>query len=199
MTFDAKSLMDAINWRILAELQKDARLSMAKLARRVGLSAPATTERVRRLQDAGIIKGYRAMVDFRALGRNVLAFVRIDAIANVDKVRQVVQQTPEVLECYRGSGNDRFVLKVATESIDHLQSITDRFTSFGVLTTTIVLSSLLEGRPIQELREASSTSTEKPQRIGQSVLRPSSCQGRHLSQSPPRICRQTDITAGNAG
>src|SRR5579863_8329706 len=82
-TYDSESMMDQINWRILASLQQDARLSMAELGRQIGLSPPATAERVRRLEDAGVIEGYRAVVNPKALGRNVLAFLRISAIGNV--------------------------------------------------------------------------------------------------------------------
>jgi Lrp/AsnC family transcriptional regulator, leucine-responsive regulatory protein len=150
--FDSETLMDAINWQILAELQKDARLSMAKLGRRVGLSAPAATQRVHRMEDAGIIKGYRAVVDCRALGRRVLAFVRISARGNIkEKVLQKVREAPEVLECHRGSANECFILKVSVRSIEDLESLADRFLEFGELTTTIVLSSLLESRTIDEL------------------------------------------------
>lgn len=144
--------MDSVNWSILAVLQEDARVSIAELGRRVGLSPPAAAERVRRLEDAGIIKGYRAVVDPRALGRNVLAFLRISAIGNVkEKVIEVVRQMPEILECHRGSGNECFILKVSVKSVDHLEAVTDRFTEFGMLTTSIVLSSFLTSRTIDEL------------------------------------------------
>jgi len=150
--FDSESLMDALNWSILAVLQKDARVSMAELGRHVGLSPPAAAERVRRLEDAGIIKGYRAVVDPRALGRNVLAFLRISAIGNVkERVFEVVRQMPEILECHRGSGNECFILKVSVKSVDHLEAVTDRFAEFGMLTTSIVLSSFLTSRTIDEL------------------------------------------------
>lgn len=144
--------MDTTNWRILNALQEDSRISMAELGRRVGLSAPAASERVRRLEDAGIIEGYRAVINPRALGRTILAFVRISALGNVkDRVNQLVQRMPEVLECHRGTGNDCFILKVSVPSIDHLERVTDAFTDFGSLTTSVVLSSLLTSRTIDEL------------------------------------------------
>lgn len=151
-TFSTESSMDTTNWRILNALQEDSRISMAELGRRVGLSAPAASERVRRLEDAGIIEGYRAVINPRALGRTILAFVRISALGNVkDRVNQLVQRMPEVLECHRGTGNDCFILKVSVPSIDHLERVTDAFTDFGSLTTSVVLSSLLTSRTIDEL------------------------------------------------
>lgn len=151
-TFSTESPMDTTNWRILNALQEDSRISMAELGRRVGLSAPAASERVRRLEDAGIIEGYRAVINPRALGRTILAFVRISALGNVkDRVNQLVQRMPEVLECHRGTGNDCFILKVSVPSIDHLERVTDAFTDFGSLTTSVVLSSLLTSRTIDEL------------------------------------------------
>lgn len=151
-TFGIEGSMDATNWRILNALQEDSRISMAELGRRVGLSAPATSERVRRLEDAGIIEGYRAVINPRALGRAILAFIRISALGNVkDRVNQLVQRMPEVLECHRGTGSDCFILKVSVASIDHLERVTDAFTAFGSLTTSIVLSSLLTSRTIEEL------------------------------------------------
>ena len=144
--------MDATNWRVLKVPQQDVRISMAELGRRVGLSAPAVAERVRRLEDAGIIEGYRAIVNPRALGRTILAFVRISALGNVkDKVSEVVHRTPEVLECHRGTGNECCIVKVSVSSIQHLEAVTDVFTRFGALTTSIVLSSLLANRTIDEM------------------------------------------------
>jgi Lrp/AsnC family leucine-responsive transcriptional regulator len=144
--------MDATNWRVLKVLQQDARVSMAELGRRVGLSVPAVAERVRRLEDAGIIEGYRAIVNSRALRRTILAFVRISPLGNVkDKVSQLVHRTPEVLECHRGTGNECFIVKVSVSSIQHLEAVTDVCTWFGALTTSIVLSSLLANRTIDEM------------------------------------------------
>ena len=150
MTFDTERMLDRIGWRILEELQADARLSMAELGRRVGMSAPAVTERVRRLEDAGIISGYCAQVSPRRVGRPVLAFIRISAAGDVKAgVEAAVQKTPEVLEAHRGTGSDCFILKVAVQDITHLEHVTDRFTPFGQLTTSIVMSSPLESRGIK--------------------------------------------------
>ncbi|HKX29233.1 MAG TPA: Lrp/AsnC family transcriptional regulator [Blastocatellia bacterium] len=150
--FDIESPIDGVNWRILTELQRDARLSMAELGRRVGLSAPAAAERVRRLEDAGVIEGYRAMVRMSAVGRPILAFIRISTHATVkDRVAEIAKGMPEVIECHRSTGNDCFILKVAASSMSHLEVVTDAFTDFGKVATSIVLSSPVSGRTVDEL------------------------------------------------
>ncbi len=152
MAFDSERVLDELGWRILNELQRDARLSMAQLGRKVGLSAPAAAERVRKLEDAGIVTGYRAQINLRLAGRPLLAFVRITAYGDVKaKVAAVVQKTPEILEAHRGTGSDCFILKIAVRDILHLEQVTDRFVEFGQLTTSIVLSTPLEGRPLTRL------------------------------------------------
>jgi Lrp/AsnC family leucine-responsive transcriptional regulator len=146
------SRMDPIDWHILSELQADARLSMAALARKIGLSAPAAAERVRRLEDRAIIQGYRAQVCPGAVGRPVLAFVRISANGNVkDRVSALAKQLPEVLECHRGTGSDCFILKVSVADISRLEAVTDKFTAFGTLTTSIIYSSPVAGRTVDQM------------------------------------------------
>jgi Lrp/AsnC family transcriptional regulator, leucine-responsive regulatory protein len=152
MDFDNERLLDKLGWRVLGELQSDARLSMAELGRRVRLSAPAAAERVRKLEDAGVISGYAAQIDVRRVGRPLLAFVRISALGDVrTQIAEAARNSPEVLEAHRGTGSDCFILKIAVEDISHLESVTDRFTKFGQLTTSIVMSSLLDRRVIEKL------------------------------------------------
>lgn len=144
--------IDETGWRILNELQEDARLSMAELGRKVGLSAPAVTERVRRLESAGVITGYAAQVDLARVGRPLLAYIRISAANQVkEKVAKVVRDMPEVLECHRGTGGDCFIIKVAVAGIPHLERVSDAFTGFGRLTTTIVLSTVLGYRQVEQV------------------------------------------------
>lgn len=147
--------LDDTDWAILHELQADARLSMAELARRVHMSGPAAAERVRRLEGDGVIVGYSATVDLSAVGRPLTAFLRIGATDDIkDQVKAAVADTPEVMECHRGTGQECFVLKVAVEGVPHLERVMDRFTRFGRLTTSIVLSSPLPARPVQPLKDA---------------------------------------------
>jgi Lrp/AsnC family leucine-responsive transcriptional regulator len=142
--------MDNIDRQVLMELQEDARLSYAELGRRVGLTTPAVIERVRKLEDAGIITGYRAEIDVARVGLPITAFVRM-SITGVDysHIIEVAQGSQEVLECHRGTGGDSFIMKVAVSSVEHLQELIDRLTPYGITTTTIVLSSPVKRRSIE--------------------------------------------------
>jgi Lrp/AsnC family leucine-responsive transcriptional regulator len=141
------SPMDAIQWHILEELQQNARLSFAELGRRVGLTLPAVAERVRKLEDAGIITGFRAEVNPAKIGLPITAFIRIGVVGNVfSRIAKAVRDMPEVLECHRGTGADSFTLKVAVESVEHLERLIDNLTPFGTTSTSVILSTLVRGR-----------------------------------------------------
>jgi Lrp/AsnC family leucine-responsive transcriptional regulator len=139
-TYEA-NLLDAINLRLLKELQGDGRLGMAELGRRIGMSAPAVAERVQRLERAGVIVGYRAELDPRALGFPVAAVVRVrPAPGRLQRIPEVAREVPEVSECYRITGEDCFLMKLHLRSIDDLEDVLDRFTPYGLTTTSIVHS-----------------------------------------------------------
>ncbi len=142
-------IIDEIDRKVLKELQEDARLSYAELGRRVGLTTPAVIERVRKLEDAGVITGYRAEIDTAKVGLPITAFVRM-SITGVDysHIIEVAEQSNEVLECHRGTGGDSFIMKVAVSSVEHLQQIIDKLTPYGITTTAIVLSSPVKRRVI---------------------------------------------------
>jgi Lrp/AsnC family leucine-responsive transcriptional regulator len=141
------TLLDRTNRRIVGELAAEGRVSMAELGRRVGLSAPAVAERVQRLERRGVITGYRADLDPRALGYPLTAFVRVKpGMRQLDKVRELAVETPEVVECHRVTGEDCFVLKVCLPSIDALGEILDRFLVYGETTTSIIQASPLARR-----------------------------------------------------
>jgi Lrp/AsnC family leucine-responsive transcriptional regulator len=143
-------MLDEIDRKILLELQSDARTSYAELGRRVGLTTPAVIERVRKLEDAGVITGYRAEIDTAKIGLPITAFVRM-SITGVDysRIIEVAEQSNEVLECHRGTGGDSFIMKVAVASVEHLQEIIDKLTPYGITTTAIVLSSPVKSRVIR--------------------------------------------------
>ncbi len=146
MTFD-NTVLDKIGWHILEELQKNGRISYAELGRRVGLTLPAVAERVRKMEDAGIITGFRAEVDPAKIGLPITAFIRISVVGDVfGWVARSVVSMPEVLECHRGTGADSFTLKVVVESVQHLESLIDKLTPFGTTSTSIVLSTLVKKR-----------------------------------------------------
>jgi len=143
-------MIDEIDRKIVRELQVDARVSYAELGRRVGLTTPAVIERVRKLEDAGVIVGYRAEIDTAKVGLAITAFVRM-SITGVDysHIIEVAEQSNEVLECHRGTGGDSFIMKVAVSSVEHLQEVIDRLVPYGITTTTIVLSSPVKRRVIE--------------------------------------------------
>ena len=143
------SLLDAIDRRILIELQDDGRVTMAELGRRVSLSAPAVGERVQRLEESGVITGYSAVVDPRAIGYPIAALVRIrPARRQLHKVPEVARSTPQVVECHRVTGEDCYVAKLHLRSMDDLEGILDRFAAVGQTTTSIVHSAPVAARPL---------------------------------------------------
>jgi Lrp/AsnC family leucine-responsive transcriptional regulator len=143
------SLLDPINLRLLSELHDNPRLSMSELARRVGMSAPAVTERVQRLETAGVITGYRLDVDPAALGMPITALVRIrPGPGQLPKIAQAAQDTPQVVECHRVTGEDCFLLKIHAPSISELEQTLDHFLLFGQTTSSIVVSTPVPPRPL---------------------------------------------------
>jgi Lrp/AsnC family leucine-responsive transcriptional regulator len=138
-----------VNVRLLNELHGDPRLSMSELARRVGMSAPAVTERVQRLERAGVISGFRMEVDPAALGMPVTALVRVrPGPGQLPKIVAEARDTPQVVECFRITGEDCFLLKVHGPSIGQLEEVLDRFLVFGQTTTSIVVSEPVPRRPL---------------------------------------------------
>lgn len=144
-------MIDQIGWKILKELQIDARISFAELGRRVGLTTPAVIERVRKLEEAKIITGYRVEIDTAKVGLPITAFLRM-SISGVDysHIVEVAKEAEEVLECHRGTGGDSFIMKVAVSSVEHLQTLIDKLTPYGITTTSIVLSSPVKSRVIEK-------------------------------------------------
>ncbi|WP_370410576.1 Lrp/AsnC family transcriptional regulator [Streptomyces fradiae] len=140
---------DATDWRILDALQAQGRASFAELARAVSMSASAVTERVRRLEEAGVIAGYTAIVDQERLGLPILAFVRLRyPNGNYKPFHDLIAATPEVLEAHHVTGDDCFVLKVAARSMRHLEEVSGKIGALGSVTTSVVYSSPLPQRPI---------------------------------------------------
>jgi Lrp/AsnC family leucine-responsive transcriptional regulator len=141
--------LDTTNLRLLAELQADARLSLAELGRRVGLSSPAVAERVQRLEDDGVIRGYHAELDPRALGFALSAVIRIrPAPGRLQPVAELARATPEVVECRRITGDDCYVMLAHVRSVEHLEEVIDQFAAYGQTTTSIVQSSPVPPRGV---------------------------------------------------
>jgi Lrp/AsnC family transcriptional regulator, leucine-responsive regulatory protein len=140
---------DVTNRRILEELQGDGRISLAELGRRVGLSPPAVAERVQRLERDGVITGYHATVNPRALGYALTSVIRIrPAPRQIPKVAELARATPEIVECHRITGEDCFFMKATVRDVEHLEELIDRFVLYGQTTTSIIQSSPVPGRGV---------------------------------------------------
>jgi Lrp/AsnC family transcriptional regulator, leucine-responsive regulatory protein len=139
--------LDLTDRKIIGELSADGRLSLAELGRRVNLSSPAVAERVQRLERAGVITGYRAEIDPRALGYQLTAIVRVKpATGQLPRIPELAVEIPEVGECHRITGEDCFFLKVHLRSIEELPDVLDRFLPYGETTTSIVNTSPIPRR-----------------------------------------------------
>lgn len=149
MAFDLPLRPDSIDWAILDVLQADGRVAFSELGRRVALSAPAVTERVRRLEQAGIITGYRAVVDASALGATIEAIVRVRvAHGEQERFDRDITSRPEVLGCDHVTGEDCMVVRVRTVSMARLEELVGTLGSFGATTTSLVFSSSARDRAI---------------------------------------------------
>jgi Lrp/AsnC family leucine-responsive transcriptional regulator len=142
-----RARLDAIDRGIISELVANGRISFAELGRRVNLSSPAVTERVQRLERAGVITGYHAEIDPRALGYQLTAIVRVKpAPAQLARIAELAAEIPEISECHRITGEDCFYIQVHLRTIEELAGILDRFLQFGETTTSIINASPIAGR-----------------------------------------------------
>lgn len=150
MAFDLKSQLDRVDWELLEGLQRNARESFAELGRRTNLTAPAVAQRVRRLEDIGVIRGYRALVDLGRLGLGMTVFIRIQSTTpNYPKLEKLVAEAPEILECHHVTGSEAFVVKAAVASVAHLEELIARLSTFGQTATSLVLSSMLTEKLVE--------------------------------------------------
>jgi Lrp/AsnC family leucine-responsive transcriptional regulator len=138
-------LLDSLGWKLLTELQDDARISFAELGRRVGLSTPAVAQRVRRMEDKGIIRAYRADISPLRVGLPITAFIRMSVVGDVlGKLTARVRSMPEIAECHRGTGQDSFIMKVNVVSVEHLKDVIDHLTPYGTTSTSLVLGTIVD-------------------------------------------------------
>ncbi|NGN70055.1 Lrp/AsnC family transcriptional regulator [Streptomyces sp. A7024] len=153
---DSRSEMrlDDLDWSILRELQADARLSYAQLGRRVNLSPPAVAERVRRLEREGVITGYGARIEPARVGQPVAMFVQLRCRLGSCLLRtSAADDYPEVVEVHKLTGEHCTMLKVRATSLEHLEGLLERLGNHGALSTSLVLSTQYEGRPVEPAPE----------------------------------------------
>lgn len=149
MTSQTETTLDDVDWKILAELQSDARLSYNELGRRVHLSPPAVAERVRRMEHAGVITGYHAQVDAARAGHPVTAFVELRCTDGRCLLKTSgADDYPEVVEITKLSGDHCSMLRVRATSLAHLEGVLEQLGSHGAMRTSLVLSTQFSDRPV---------------------------------------------------
>lgn len=154
MTLQDDHQLDEVGWKLLQALQENARVSFRELGQRIGLSAPAVIERVRKMENAGILVGYHAEIDLTKVGLPITAFVRMSTPrGRSGHVGIQLQAIPEILECHRVAGEDSFLMKVGVSSMSHLEKLIDHLAQYGQSTTSIVLSSPVTRRIIEAERD----------------------------------------------
>jgi Lrp/AsnC family transcriptional regulator, leucine-responsive regulatory protein len=136
-------VLDAHDTRILVEMQADGRVSIAELSRRVHLSQPAVSERLRKLESSGVITGYRATVNLAALGYGIRALVRVGR-TDYDRMTQVLAQMPEVVNAWNVTGEDSWVFEIAVADVAHLDHVVTRLCELAQTSTSIILKTLRE-------------------------------------------------------
>jgi Lrp/AsnC family transcriptional regulator, leucine-responsive regulatory protein len=147
MASDQRPGLDRTDQAILAELQRDGRVSVADLARRVSLSASSTADRLRRLADGGVITGYTALLAPEALGYPIIAFVRLRyPLGNHKPLHDLLDATPEIIEAHHITGDDCFMLKLLARSMSDLERLAGKIAGLGSITTSVVYSSPLARR-----------------------------------------------------
>jgi Lrp/AsnC family transcriptional regulator, leucine-responsive regulatory protein len=143
--------LDSIDWRILQALQVNARVSFSELGRIVGLTQPAISERVRRMEAGGIITGYHTMIDYTKVGFTLMAFMRISVPSErCAWFGGLLREVPEVLEAHRLTGDDSYIVKVIVRSVAHLEALIDQLSPYGQPKTALVLSSAVTWRSVEQ-------------------------------------------------
>ena len=144
-----KMNLDGISWKILNAVQRDGRISLKALAAEAGLSLPATSERLKRLEEAGVIDGYRAVVQPESLGYGVTAVIGVTTLKPAkSRLLEQLRAMPEVLECLHVTGQDSYLLRVVTRDLAHLEDFVGSINAYGETRTSIVLSQPIRLRPV---------------------------------------------------
>ena len=144
--------IDNFDQKILQLLQQDARISHAEVGRQIHLSQPAVSERIKRLEATGVIRGYRADINPKALGYQITAMIRISTQQG-RPYSEFVARCPEVIDCYTVTGEDGAVMRVLATDVEHLQRVINELNAFGSTSTAIVLTTHVVGKPISAPRE----------------------------------------------
>jgi Lrp/AsnC family leucine-responsive transcriptional regulator len=160
--------LDALDTRILTALAEDARISLADIARLVGLSGPSVSERIRRLEESGVVEGYTVRINAGEVGLPIAAWLRVRPLpGELTRVADILRDLPEIAECDRVTGDDCFIAKAHVRSMEHLETIIDRIIPFAMTNTSIIQSSPVRRRlPAFGPADAQKPATKKPRRTG---------------------------------
>ena len=146
-------VLDDLNWNILKCLQENARQSNSEIGRKVGITSPAVTERIKKMEDAGIIQSYDTSISPYEIGYQLKAIITLRAFMGMLKpFMEKVKTYDEVLNCYRITGNENFVMEVVLKNQKHLESFIDQLIVYGETKTQIVLSKVIKNKPIKRPR-----------------------------------------------
>jgi Lrp/AsnC family leucine-responsive transcriptional regulator len=147
MKYDSKAAVDPTDWKLLHLLEKHARMSFADLGRKLRLSPPAVAERMKRLDERGVIRAYRAEIDLTSLGRRLHVYLRVTVQpGDYARFRKKIETLDAIFECHHVTGNESFVLRAAVESVPALEELIQQLTAFGPTTTSVILSTSLDRR-----------------------------------------------------
>jgi Lrp/AsnC family leucine-responsive transcriptional regulator len=151
MAEHSEKLLDDVGWQLLTLLQEHARLSFRELGQRVGLAPSSVAERIHRMEEAEILLGYHAELNLEKVGMPVLAFTRMSTPGqNSARIATLLRDMPEVLECYRLTGSEAFIMKVGVSSVKQLEALIDQLSQYGQPTTSLVLSIPLARRIVEK-------------------------------------------------
>jgi Lrp/AsnC family leucine-responsive transcriptional regulator len=154
MKYDPKAAIDPTDWKLLHLLERDARMSFAELGRKLRLSPPSVAERMKRLEERGVIRAYRAEIDLTSLGRPLHVYLRVTVQpGDYARFRKKIENLDAIFECHHVTGTESFVLRGAVESVPRLEELIQQLTAFGPTTTSVVLSTTLDRRhfvPVQK-------------------------------------------------
>lgn len=146
--------VDEINWAILNRLQENARYSFAEIGRDIGLSSPAVAERVKKMEDAGVIRGYKAQISYQKTGYQLKAIITLRAfMGRLKPFLEKVKEFREVNNCYRITGNENIIMEVVLRDQGHMEEFIDKLITYGETKTHIVLSQVVEFAPLDDLEK----------------------------------------------
>lgn len=149
-----KNKVDMINWELLIHLQKNARISVSELAKKVNLTAPAVTERIKKMEDSGLIKGYHAQISYLKAGYQLKAIVTLEVfMGRLIPFFEKITDFKEVVNCFRITGNENIVMEVVLRDQRHLEEFIDQLISYGKTKTHVVLSNKVENAPVIPIRK----------------------------------------------